>query len=283
MKNFEAGVRLKKKRWRMKYYNDCFSGSEAIDWMHEYIKTNPNYGSNVARNQVEQLCQKFLEQNVIEDILPCCQNTTFEEDRLYSFVSKSISKRKRKPKPSDSKENEHSKHSKIKLAPTGKPTAIPFLKRRSSFLVNTQNTKRPFTPFKERKSLQNFAKETTITENKTMGDKTNELPRASASRSTLPVSRKWKSHLDLSLFPGNSCGENPVMELKSLINNPVNAEPSTGLSTSDFSNKQCPTVTDSKATPGTSVEKEIPHEDECNVIWKDVCLERFVGHLGTDH
>ena len=268
MKDFEVGVRLKRKRWRMKYYNDCFSGSEAIDWMYEYLKTNPNYGYNVARDQAERLCQSFLKRNVIEDILPCCQNTkpTFEENRLYNFVSKSISKRERNLKSSDSKENEHSKHSKVKVASTGKP-----LKRKSSFSQNTQDTKRPFTPFKERKGLQNLAKETNT--EKTMVDTTNELP--SASESTL--SRKWKSHLDLRLIPGDSCDEGPVMELKSLINNPINAKANTGFSTSDFSNnKPGPIVTaDSKATPGTSVE-EIPHEDECNVIWKDVCLERFV-------
>ena len=88
MKNFKSGVRVKKKRWRMKYYDDCFSGSDALAWIHDFLKCNPNFGQNVSRTQAKLLCQKLLQRNVFEDVVGQFKSRKpeFEETHLYGFV-----------------------------------------------------------------------------------------------------------------------------------------------------------------------------------------------------
>lgn len=33
----------------MKTYDDCFVASDAVDWLHQYLKKNPNFGADVSR------------------------------------------------------------------------------------------------------------------------------------------------------------------------------------------------------------------------------------------
>ncbi|XP_048395541.1 DEP domain-containing protein 1B-like isoform X1 [Stegostoma tigrinum] len=67
-KLFRAGMPLKKHRMHLKKYNNCFMASEAVDWLHELLRSNSNFGPEVTRQQTLQLLRKFLKNHVIEDM-----------------------------------------------------------------------------------------------------------------------------------------------------------------------------------------------------------------------
>ncbi|XP_043555300.1 DEP domain-containing protein 1B-like isoform X1 [Chiloscyllium plagiosum] len=67
-KLFRAGMPLKKHRMHLKKYTNCFMASEAVDWLHELLRSNSNFGPEVTRQQTLQLLRKFLKNHVIEDI-----------------------------------------------------------------------------------------------------------------------------------------------------------------------------------------------------------------------
>lgn len=46
---FRNGMPLGRHRRYMKTYDNCFSSSEAIDWLHDYLKSNRNFGADVTR------------------------------------------------------------------------------------------------------------------------------------------------------------------------------------------------------------------------------------------
>ncbi|XP_051868791.1 DEP domain-containing protein 1B-like isoform X1 [Pristis pectinata] len=68
IKLFRAGMPLKKHTVRLRKYNNCFTASEAVDWLHELLRNNSNFGPDVTRQQTLQLLRKFLKNRVIEDI-----------------------------------------------------------------------------------------------------------------------------------------------------------------------------------------------------------------------
>ncbi|XP_069794533.1 DEP domain-containing protein 1A-like isoform X2 [Narcine bancroftii] len=68
IKLFRAGMPLKKHCVHLKKYNNCFTASEAVDWLHELLRSNANFGPDVTRQQTLQLLRKFLKNRVIEDI-----------------------------------------------------------------------------------------------------------------------------------------------------------------------------------------------------------------------
>ncbi|KAK3727852.1 hypothetical protein QZH41_001636 [Actinostola sp. cb2023] len=83
----KLNLQVKRRRWRMKHYDDVFVASEAVDWLHKYLQTNPNFGPSVNRQQALQLCQKFLSHNIIEDARGKQYNGVFEDNsHLYYFV-----------------------------------------------------------------------------------------------------------------------------------------------------------------------------------------------------
>ena len=134
----------------MKYYDDCFSGSDALAWIHEFLKFNPNFGQNVSRTQAKLLCQKLLQRNVFEDVLDQFKSAkpVFEESHLYSFIGKvGVFKEARARAASDLKEN-----TEIKMVKNRGST----LKRHSSFSDRLQLTRKPLG---NRNGLQNIPKE----------------------------------------------------------------------------------------------------------------------------
>lgn len=318
VKDFKAGVRLKKKRWRLKYYHDCFSGSEALAWMHEYLKLNPNYGSNVTRTQAQQLCQKFLQQNVFEAVLPepGCQTIkpVFEESRLYSYVKKK-EVRRLKASHHDSKENERPTKSQSKTNTASTSKAPLSLKRKSSFSGIIQRRRKPF----GERGLQNMAEERICnvkmskkpfnTRNKQVSsEEVNPLIFENSIVKPLPVkshhghgqlhtcsktgikgmgglSRKWKSDFDLSSIR-NSESDIPsgasVTEVIGVTNCASNCEavtlPETLRSNEPCSNESVELIRPSAKTSSES--KSL--QGEFNELWMEVCLERLQYALNVN-
>uniref|UniRef100_A0A8C1NGF5 DEP domain-containing protein n=1 Tax=Cyprinus carpio TaxID=7962 RepID=A0A8C1NGF5_CYPCA len=89
-KLFRAGMPLKKHRQHFRVYTNCFTASAAVDWLHELLKSNSNFGPDVTRQQTVQLLKKFLKNHVIEDV-KCRWGMEDLEDNshLYRFPSTS--------------------------------------------------------------------------------------------------------------------------------------------------------------------------------------------------
>ncbi|KAF7253732.1 DEP domain-containing protein 1A [Varanus komodoensis] len=67
-KYFRAEMPRRKHRQHFKKYQNCFTAAEAIDWLHQLLRNNSNFGPEVTRKQTIQLLRKFLKNHVIEDI-----------------------------------------------------------------------------------------------------------------------------------------------------------------------------------------------------------------------
>ncbi|XP_035189425.1 DEP domain-containing protein 1A isoform X5 [Oxyura jamaicensis] len=103
-KYFRAGMPLRKHRQRFKKHGSCFTASEAVDWLHEVLRSNSNFGPEVSRQQTVQLLRKFLKNHVIEDIKGRWGSEDLEDNGvLYRFPSTSPVK----PLPSSSREKEN--------------------------------------------------------------------------------------------------------------------------------------------------------------------------------
>ncbi|XP_051509849.1 DEP domain-containing protein 1A isoform X2 [Myxocyprinus asiaticus] len=89
-KLFRAGMPLKKHRQHFRVYMNCFTASAAVDWLHELLKNNSNFGPEVTRQQTVQLLQKFLKNHVIEDVKGRWGMEDLEDNsHLYRFPSTS--------------------------------------------------------------------------------------------------------------------------------------------------------------------------------------------------
>ncbi|XP_047123741.1 DEP domain-containing protein 1A isoform X1 [Hydra vulgaris] len=86
LSSFKEGMILKKKRWRLKTYEQCFSGAEALNWMHAYLQNSPAFDANVTRKQAFLLLQKFLENNIFESVLGKSYRQFQDTNFLYQFV-----------------------------------------------------------------------------------------------------------------------------------------------------------------------------------------------------
>ncbi|KAB5567374.1 hypothetical protein PHYPO_G00232030 [Pangasianodon hypophthalmus] len=67
-KLFRAGMPVKKHRQHLKAYPNCFTATAAVDWLHDLLRNNCNFGPEVTRQQTVQLLKKFLKNHVIEDV-----------------------------------------------------------------------------------------------------------------------------------------------------------------------------------------------------------------------
>uniref|UniRef100_A0A8C5QQ91 DEP domain containing 1 n=1 Tax=Leptobrachium leishanense TaxID=445787 RepID=A0A8C5QQ91_9ANUR len=89
-KYFRAGMPMKKHRLHFKTYGNCFTASEAIDWLHHLLKKNNNFGTDVTRQQTIQLLRKFLKNHVIEDIKGRWGTEDLDDNHnIYRFPSTS--------------------------------------------------------------------------------------------------------------------------------------------------------------------------------------------------
>ena len=88
IRNFREGIDLKKRRWKMKSYENTFCGHDAVDWFHLYLKSNQKFGDHVTRAQAKMLLQKFFENGIFEDARGK-EKRHFEDDsHLYRFTNK---------------------------------------------------------------------------------------------------------------------------------------------------------------------------------------------------
>lgn len=65
---FRAGMPLRKHRQNFRHHASCFTASAAVDWLHQLLCSNSNFGPEVTRQQTVQLLKKFLKNHVIEDV-----------------------------------------------------------------------------------------------------------------------------------------------------------------------------------------------------------------------
>ncbi|RVE73641.1 hypothetical protein OJAV_G00033270 [Oryzias javanicus] len=87
---FRAGMPIKKHRQNFRVYACCFTASSAVDWLHEMLRCNSNFGPDVTRQQTVQLLKKFLKNHVIEDVKGRWGTEDLEDNHiLYRFPSTS--------------------------------------------------------------------------------------------------------------------------------------------------------------------------------------------------
>ncbi|NXE98936.1 DEP1A protein, partial [Menura novaehollandiae] len=138
-KYFRAGMPLRKHRQHFRQHGSCFTASEAVDWLHEVLRSNSNFGPEVTRQQTVQLLRKFLKNHVIEDIKGRWGAENLEDNgALYRFPSTSPVK----PLPSPPRDNlEHFSGDKEKLfkLPNSSKKAL----KKQEFLQSLENLAKP--------------------------------------------------------------------------------------------------------------------------------------------
>lgn len=77
-----------RRHWaHFRYYDWSFTGSEAVDYLHDLLRRNHNFGPEVTRYQTLQLLRKFLKAHVIEDIKGRHGTEEFEDNgHLYRYL-----------------------------------------------------------------------------------------------------------------------------------------------------------------------------------------------------
>lgn len=90
---FRAGMPLKKHRQNFRHHSSCFTATAAVDWLHQLLRNNSNFGPDVTRQQTVQLLKKFLKNHVIEDVKGRWGSEELEDNNvLYRFPSTSTLK-----------------------------------------------------------------------------------------------------------------------------------------------------------------------------------------------
>ncbi|KAF3835452.1 hypothetical protein F7725_028010 [Dissostichus mawsoni] len=81
---------LRKHRQNFRHYASCFAASAAVEWMHQLLCNNSNFGPDVTRQQTVQLLKKFLKNHVIEDVKGRWGTEDLEDNNtLYRFPTTS--------------------------------------------------------------------------------------------------------------------------------------------------------------------------------------------------
>ncbi|MEQ2185149.1 hypothetical protein GOODEAATRI_015233 [Goodea atripinnis] len=90
IKLFRGGMPLRRHWANFRYYDSTFTGSEALDYLHELLRSNYNFGPEVTRYQTLQLLRKFFKAHVIEDVKGRHGTEDFEDNsHLYRFPTMS--------------------------------------------------------------------------------------------------------------------------------------------------------------------------------------------------
>ncbi|GFN95197.1 dep domain-containing protein 1a [Plakobranchus ocellatus] len=79
----------------MKTFDNCFSGSAAIEWLLQYLKTNDSFQSDISRSKAASLVNKLYHAGIFEEVQvtkSMRHKTEVQENRLYRFLPESPSK-----------------------------------------------------------------------------------------------------------------------------------------------------------------------------------------------
>jgi predicted transcriptional regulator YheO len=68
IRTFRAEMPLKKHKKNMRTYENCFSSTEAVEFLHRNLQKNPNFGSDVTKEQTVQLLKKLYRAGIIENV-----------------------------------------------------------------------------------------------------------------------------------------------------------------------------------------------------------------------
>lgn len=79
----------------MKTFDNCFSGSAAIEWLLHYLKTNDSFQSDISRAKAASLVNKLYHAGIFEEVQvtrSMRHKAEVQENRLYRFLPISPSK-----------------------------------------------------------------------------------------------------------------------------------------------------------------------------------------------
>ncbi|XP_057374612.1 DEP domain-containing protein 1B-like isoform X2 [Daphnia carinata] len=96
---FNNGV-PQKRHWRqLKQYDNCFTATEATNWLHSQLKENSHFGPSVSKEQTQQLLSKFLKAGVFEDVrgVGSKADLRMETNGLYRLTNRSPFRNPRTP------------------------------------------------------------------------------------------------------------------------------------------------------------------------------------------
>ncbi|XP_069079621.1 DEP domain-containing protein 7 isoform X2 [Pleurodeles waltl] len=85
----ETQVEVKKRRHNLKYHNDCFIGSEAVDVIFAHLVQNKYFGdTEIPRGKVVRVCQALMDYKVFESV---ATNVFGKDKKRASFEDSSCS------------------------------------------------------------------------------------------------------------------------------------------------------------------------------------------------
>ena len=105
IRTMRADMPTKKHKKNLRSYDNCFSSSEGIEWLHKNLKKNSNFGSDVTREQTVQLLNKLVRAKIIENVRDE-ESSEFKEGELYKFSVRSPVRQVRTPGKSERREAE---------------------------------------------------------------------------------------------------------------------------------------------------------------------------------
>jgi len=105
IRTMRAEMPTRKHKKNLKTFENCFSSSEAIEWLHKNLQKNSNFGSDVTREQTVQLLSKLARAGIIENVRDD-EVQEFREGELYRLSNKSPVRNIRTPGKVDKKDNE---------------------------------------------------------------------------------------------------------------------------------------------------------------------------------
>ncbi|XP_070618433.1 DEP domain-containing protein 7 [Erythrolamprus reginae] len=84
----QTQVEVKKRRQNLKFYNDCFIGSDAVDVVYAHLLQNKYFGdTDINRSKVVRVCQALMDYKVFEAI----STKVFGKDKRSVFEDSSCS------------------------------------------------------------------------------------------------------------------------------------------------------------------------------------------------
>lgn len=146
-------MELKRRRWRLKSYDQCFSGSDALQWLYSYLQNHPSFGTHVTREQAFMLLQKFLESNVFLGVVEKNSKKFQDTNHLYRFVDDRPEKSENEKNGEETKEDKENFTSRSSLT-----NLIRTISKRNSKYFGENNPEENTGEGKENDELSNESK-----------------------------------------------------------------------------------------------------------------------------